>query len=422
MSINNKNLYDCDPEDMQGFQIISRSLLCYISKTAALTPFEAAADLIYLVSGKETLSRVNGQIVHLQANERILSQSYLATRWKWDRRKVKRFLERLQADSAIVFKTEGSQGEKYTRIRVARANARAMEQGNAQGDAHDNTTENQPITQVDVQGIARDIARATAPAMEHNIKSIKSTKSSIYCSAEPNSEGTGATLSKAHEHRTQARQLIQLLNELTGKSYQTKKLNKSIEHTSRRVKEFGFEDLAQMVRFKVEAWKGTNFEQYLRPSTLFHSPSKTETYVEEAQQALQDPRLMAKIKEAKLIDERKKQFLLHGKTSEGGHGGHSSAVTNDLLIREEIYQRDLKGVLGREIYSTERAARWYKVLSPAHKAKVVEQKNNPANTQNDLFRFLLKLAYVEGYGSAQQIFEGAAFAEFQRCTKRLTAA
>ena len=62
--------------------------------------------------------------------------------------------------------------------------------------------------------------------------------------------------------------VIDYLNEKTGKNYKTVETNN--KHIRARYKEgYTLEDFYRVIDFKVLQWKGTEWEQYLRPTTLF---------------------------------------------------------------------------------------------------------------------------------------------------------
>ena len=73
-------------------------------------------------------------------------------------------------------------------------------------------------------------------------------------------------------------EIIEYLNEKTGKKYQTR-ARASKTHISARIKEgYSFDDFRAAIDNQVAAWTGTDMEQYLRPSTLFNS-EKFDGYV-----------------------------------------------------------------------------------------------------------------------------------------------
>ena len=72
--------------------------------------------------------------------------------------------------------------------------------------------------------------------------------------------------------------VIDYLNEKTGKNYKPVETNNKLIRA--RYKEgYTLEDFKAVIDYKTSKWKGTEWEKYLRPSTLFGN--KFETYVNE---------------------------------------------------------------------------------------------------------------------------------------------
>ena len=61
---------------------------------------------------------------------------------------------------------------------------------------------------------------------------------------------------------------IKLLNELTDSKYKTGSTNKKLVYAI-LAQGYNEEDLLSVVAYKCQEWKGTHYEDYLRPSTLF---------------------------------------------------------------------------------------------------------------------------------------------------------
>lgn len=79
------------------------------------------------------------------------------------------------------------------------------------------------------------------------------------------------------EEKEQIDEVIDYLNEKTGKRY--RHIDSTMKLIYARLKEgFTVEDLKYVIDVKTAQWKGTDFEQYLRPKTLFNS-SKFEDYL-----------------------------------------------------------------------------------------------------------------------------------------------
>ena len=75
-------------------------------------------------------------------------------------------------------------------------------------------------------------------------------------------------------------EVIDYLNEKAGKSYKAVKTNN--KHINARYEEgYTLEDFKTVIDYKTSKWKGTEWEKYLRPSTLF-SAEHFENYLNEA--------------------------------------------------------------------------------------------------------------------------------------------
>lgn len=80
--------------------------------------------------------------------------------------------------------------------------------------------------------------------------------------------------------------IIGCLNNLMGTNYMSKTASTQ-RALKARLREFTRQQLVDMVRFKVHVWKGTEFEKYITPDTLFR-PSKCEKYINEMYKYVKD--------------------------------------------------------------------------------------------------------------------------------------
>lgn len=74
-------------------------------------------------------------------------------------------------------------------------------------------------------------------------------------------------------------EIIDYLNEKTGKTYKAVKTNNQLIN-ARYEEGYTLEDFKAVIDYKTSKWKGTEWEKYLRPSTLF-SAKNFENYVNE---------------------------------------------------------------------------------------------------------------------------------------------
>lgn len=75
--------------------------------------------------------------------------------------------------------------------------------------------------------------------------------------------------------------VINYLNKHTGKKFRAS-TRSTKGHINARIKDgYTFEDFCRVIDYKVQEWTGTQYEQFLRPNTLF-SPSHFESYLNAA--------------------------------------------------------------------------------------------------------------------------------------------
>ena len=68
---------------------------------------QAWLDLILLANHKDNKTMHNGNLVTVKRGAKITSVRQLSLRWKWSTTKVKKFLDTLQADNMIDYKSDG---------------------------------------------------------------------------------------------------------------------------------------------------------------------------------------------------------------------------------------------------------------------------------------------------------------------------
>ena len=84
---------------------------------------------------------------------------------------------------------------------------------------------------------------------------------------------------KELEYKNEIIEIVNFLNEKTGKSFKAKTIATSTLIRA-RLKDYTVEDFKKVITNKVLQWSGTEFERYLQPSTLFNV-NKFESYVNE---------------------------------------------------------------------------------------------------------------------------------------------
>lgn len=104
-----------------------------------------------------------------------------------------------------------------------------------------------------------------APKGNKNAVKDKTTKNN---QEQPNVNVNG-NVSVTDNVNVSVKAIIEYLNIKTGKNYKHSRPN-TIKHISARLNEgFTIDDFYKVIDYKVTEWKGTDYEQYLRPDTLF---------------------------------------------------------------------------------------------------------------------------------------------------------
>lgn len=75
-----------------------------------------------------------------------------------------------------------------------------------------------------------------------------------------------------------AKEVIDYLNKLANTNFKSNSKANTTIINARSKEGYVFDDFKIVINNKVKDWKGTSFEQYLRPITLF-APSKFENYL-----------------------------------------------------------------------------------------------------------------------------------------------
>ena len=100
-----------------GFIKLHRQLQdCWVWKDERFSRGQAWVDLLLLANHKDKKMLFEGEIITIHRGQLMTSYSILASRWKWSRQTVMRFLELLESDS-MVNKTRNSNGTLLTIVK-----------------------------------------------------------------------------------------------------------------------------------------------------------------------------------------------------------------------------------------------------------------------------------------------------------------
>lgn len=204
--------------------------------------FKWWVDILMTVnhSPNKVLTR-DGKLQEVFTGETLTSVNKLAQKWGVTRRTVSKFLSLLEQDEMIsVQKTP----YKWTTIKV-----------NNYADYQNNSEENvQQVTQQRAQQVTQQRAQQRAHKQE-GIRTNKNEKNNIYSS------------------------VISYLNEKADTHFKpsSKATQRFID--ARVNDKFELDDFKKVIDTKVAGWKGTDWEKFLRPATLFGP--KFEDYLNE---------------------------------------------------------------------------------------------------------------------------------------------
>jgi uncharacterized phage protein (TIGR02220 family) len=194
---------------------------------------QAWIDMLMLANHDDNKFLLGNELVEVKTGSFITSELKLMERWGWGKAKTRAFLDLLQKDGMITKISD----RKKTTIIVENYSVYALCETTAKPQTDRKQTTNRP--QADTNNNYNN---------DNNDKQIN-----IYTV------------------------VVDYLNEKAGTSYRaTTKKTKEVIH-ARLAEGFTVEDFKTVIDKKCSEWIGTEFEQYLRPATLFGT--KFESYL-----------------------------------------------------------------------------------------------------------------------------------------------
>lgn len=214
---------------------------------------QAWIDILLNVNHKEKKVLIGNQIIKVGIGEKITSLRQLGERWGWSRTKVKNFLNLLQNENMISYKSDS----KKTFIKVL--NYRDYQNLEIQ---ENDTRVTQKRQSSDTKVTQKNTNNNDNNDNNDNKKDI------IY---------SPATQDDASE-KIPYKEIVSYLNMRTGSQYRhtTKKTRELIR--ARWNEGFRLEDFKTVIDKKCVEWIGTEWEKFLRPETLFRA-GKFESYL-----------------------------------------------------------------------------------------------------------------------------------------------
>ncbi len=198
-------------------------------------------DLLLSASHKDKKIFFDGNLYEIDRGSFITSIRKLCEHWGWSNTKVKKFLNLLQNDEMITYKSD----TKKTIITIVNYNV-YQDQDDAESDTETSQKHHSNITET---------------SQKHTINNINNINNS----------------NNDNKIYIPCREVIDYLNSKAGTSYRaTSNKTKTLVH-ARFAEKFTLNDFKTVIDKKVAEWKGTEWEKFLRPETLFGS--KFESYL-----------------------------------------------------------------------------------------------------------------------------------------------
>lgn len=212
---------------------------------------QAWIDILLMVNHKEQKVLFNNQVITVEEGEKITSIRQLCDRWGWSNTKVNNFLDLLQKEEMITYKSD----TKKTVIKVL------------------NYNDYQQLKKVknDTKTTEKHHRNITETSLKHTNNNDNNDNN------DNNNTYSPATQDDASE-KIPYKEIIDYLNMKTGSQYKhtTKKTRELIR--ARWNEGFNLNDFKTVINKKCAEWMGdAKMEKYLRPVTLFGT--KFESYL-----------------------------------------------------------------------------------------------------------------------------------------------
>lgn len=242
-------------------------------------PFDCRSawiDLILLANHEPKEILLNGTLTTIQRGQLHRSQMFLAERWHWSRKRIKKYLSMLKNAEMIDFLASTNGTTRGTTITIVNYDKYQFE-GTTEVSTGVSTGEQQRSHKQEIK----------------NDKNVKNEKKDIYTSV--------------------ITEILNYLNLKTGKKY-TGRSKAQREHIIARLKEgYTVDEFKTVVDNKVKAWgHDDKMRQYLRPETLFST--KFETYLNDTETERQRAR-----REDHESDEKQREAIRRAGTVEIGY-------------------------------------------------------------------------------------------------------
>jgi uncharacterized phage protein (TIGR02220 family) len=218
----------------KGWVCIYRKIReCWVWEDKPFSKGQAWIDLVLSANHDDKKVSLGNELVLVERGSFITSEVKLMERWGWGKQRVRAYLKMLEQDGMIIKKTD----HKKTTITI-------VNYSDYQDSTYQNQTVNRPPSDHD-QTVNRP-SSDTNNNYNNDNNSNNDNKIYIPC-----------------------REIIDYLNLMAGTAYKNNsKKTQTLIH-ARFAEKFTLDDFKTVIDKKAKEWKGTDFEKFLRPETLF---------------------------------------------------------------------------------------------------------------------------------------------------------
>ena len=204
---------------------------CWLWNDEPYSKGQAWVDLLLSANHDDKKIYVNGQLKIIRRGQMLTSIYKLADRWQWSRSKVRRFLNILEIDKMITLECNKGGTSNGTTLTIVK------------------------YADYQYSGTTDDTTDDTTVELRSNINNND----------------------KELNNNNYIVEIVNYLNQKCGTKYKASTANTK-KHISARLNDgYKYEDFVKVIDKKYQEWKGTEWEQYLRPDTLFGT--KFESYL-----------------------------------------------------------------------------------------------------------------------------------------------
>lgn len=253
---------------MQGWISLHRKIKKHwiYEENRTFSKFEAWVDILFEVNHKDNKFLLGSELVEVKRGSMITSLRKLSEKWNWSRTKTVNFLELLQNEKMIAYKSDTKKTlltvENYDLYQNQELKKRHESDTRVTRERHEKDTR---VTRKDTNNnVNNDLIMFNNDLIKEDTLSEGSDEMDI---EKP----------KKKSYSEEVAIVINYLNDKTGSFYRTN-TKKTISLISARLNEgFVLDDFKYVIDIKSNEWLNTAMQKYLRPETLFGT--KFESYL-----------------------------------------------------------------------------------------------------------------------------------------------